>query len=165
MKCPNRNLSDKAGARGVAAAAQWNGCGEQVRSLRDEVPRSEAAHGLSGNIDPGSVDVEFFFNRGQHLEDCWKIRLPRSAMGLRCQDKRRMVCLNLARNPRVCAAQARSGDLLEIVGADASRPVQPNYERILASFVVSRRDEQPIRHRLVRSRLEAIDRFLREENK
>src|SRR5438445_631701 len=68
--------------------------------------------------------------------------------------------LNLCRGPGVRSAQACTGDLLEVVVADAAGSMQPKNQGILLSLVVVRRDEETVRHGLVDTRDKAVDRFL-----
>src|SRR5262245_19308789 len=110
------------------------------------MPGSITAHGLSCNVDPCSVDVEFGFKGMQQFENGFEFANPRPGSRLWGQNKCRMFRLNLRGRPCVSSAQARARDLLEVILADAPRAMQPQDQRIRASLVVTRRNEETIRH-------------------
>ena len=71
--------------------------------------------------------------------------------------------MNSRRGPNVGAKEISTGNLQEIIRAAPVRSMQPQYDRIFPRRVVTRRDEQPVLHRLaagavIAAREKSVDR-------
>src|SRR5262249_34930664 len=69
VKNPKWHRGDAGGHLWIAAAAQWNRGRENIGALRDDIPCSVAAVGLTRHVDSSSVDVESRFDRTEYFEN------------------------------------------------------------------------------------------------
>src|SRR5690242_11110720 len=105
MKNPDRHICDDTRCPRIASAAKRNRRCEEVRSLRDQVPRSITAVRLPCDIDAGGVNAVLRFDGFKDLDDerQFLADLVESAnpctRTLRNQYERRILCLVLRLRP------------------------------------------------------------------